>query len=485
MDLKNLLISKLSGSGKMLRNSHLPAFTLLEVILTIAMLALVGGIVVFALSPSDNIHKSRDVKRTSDIAKIHVAMTDWLLEEGSISTIPVQGGGVITDCASGTNTITDAPGISGSVNLNTLLVDGTTNYMDSVPRDPSFGSGSDTGYNICNGGNGRLIVIADAAEEVAYIQIPEDIDIASLPTSTPTGLPTNTPTSTPIVTVTPTPTYTPTPTFTPTPTPTATVTPSNTPTPTATSTPTLTPTNTATPTPTLTNTPTSTPTITLTPTPGTIMLQQTVTTSVTNQTVAVLPAWNPNPNDLIIIAVAMRNEATIVSAVGNGIVFDTITDIDNVQGQGGLVLLRGMSVAPVSGSITVTLTGNNNPVQISASRFSGARTSGLNGSGAIENIVSNPGPVVDNNDITNAITTSTSGAWVYAAAWYRNRTLATPPGPGESVININLTNGNGGNVTSIATWYEQAPSPGSVTIGSNNNLSADHDWALGLISIRP
>lgn len=102
-------------------------------------------------------------------------------------------------------------------------------------------------------------------------------------TPTPTHAPTPTPTHVPSATPTPTgrPSATPTPTCTPTATPTVTTTPTATPTPTETLTPTETPTGTLTPTatPTVTSTPTETLTPTNTPT-GTLTPTATVTQAV-------------------------------------------------------------------------------------------------------------------------------------------------------------------------------------------------------------
>ncbi len=62
-----------------------------------------------------------------------------------------------------------------------------------------------------------------------------------------------------------------------------------------------------------------------------------------------LPSWTPGSNELILLAVAVRDETVSVSASGNGLTFVTILDVDNTQSQGGITLLRAMGASPTTG----------------------------------------------------------------------------------------------------------------------------------------
>jgi len=144
-----------------------------------------------------------------------------------------------------------------------------------------------------------------------------------------------------------------------------------------------------------------------------------------------------------------------------------------------------LHAAPTSGSITVTIgSGNTLPVVVSATRFAGADTSGANGSGAIEAVATNAGPpVTDDKNMKINVTTLAANAWAYAAGTHRLATFTVPPG--ETAISINNTAGSSGDTTKLSTWYEAVPTPGTVTLGADNDLSSVRDWAVIAVSIKP
>jgi hypothetical protein len=142
--------------------------------------------------------------------------------------------------------------------------------------------------------------------------------------------------------------------------------------------------------------------------------------------------------------VAMRDETITPTASGNGITFSQIHDIDNVQAQGGLTVLRGMSASPSTGTITVTHTGNIRPTSCIAVRFSGVDTSGTNGSGAIGNTATDTGPDPDDDDALISVTIDNSNNFAVFSAWSRSTAiLDDPPASGETTILINQLFGTG------------------------------------------
>jgi hypothetical protein len=130
-----------------------------------------------------------------------------------------------------------------------------------------------------------------------------------------------------------------------------------------------------------------------------------------------LNSWTPASNELVMLFVAMRDETITPTASGNGITFSQIHDIDNVQAQGGLTVLRGMSASPSTGTITVTHTGNIRPTSCIAVRFSGVDTSGTNGSGAIGNTATDTGPDPDDDDALISVTIDNSNNFAVFSAW--------------------------------------------------------------------
>jgi RHS repeat-associated protein len=211
---------------------------------------------------------------------------------------------------------------------------------------------------------------------------------------------------------------------------------------------------------------------------------QTVTGGITSGATIVLPAWTPAPNDLVLVAVALRDETRSVTVSGNGLSFVEVANLDNAQAQTGVNLFRAMGASPTAGSITVTISGNSLPAVASATRISGAESSGTNGSGAIEAVATNAGPpVTDDDDMKINVTTLTSNAWAYAAGTHRLATFTVPAG--ETAVSINNVAGSDGDKTTLSTWYEATPTAGTLTLGADNDLNSARDWAVIAVSIKP
>lgn len=196
-----------------------------------------------------------------------------------------------------------------------------------------------------------------------------------------------------------------------------------------------------------------------------------------------LTSWTPGSNELVLVSIAMRDETVTHSVSGNGLTFVQVADVDNVQGQNGIALYRAMGASPSTGQITVTLMGNSSPAIARAHRFSGVDTSGTNGSGAVEASVTNSGPDPDDDDMLDSITTLTNDAWAVAFGTHRNSTFTEDAG--ETALNINDSEGSGGDITTLSAWYEAVATAGSTQLGVANDLSTARDWTLILVSIKP
>jgi hypothetical protein len=218
--------------------------------------------------------------------------------------------------------------------------------------------------------------------------------------------------------------------------------------------------------------------------PAPLAASQTVNAGAASSASLILPSWAPAANDLILVAVALRNETLAVSVSGNGLTFVEVANLDNAQAQCGVHVFRAMGATPTSGSITVTAAGNALPIAASATRFPGADTSGTNGSGAIEAVATNAGPpVTDDNDMKVSLSTLTAGAWAYAAGTHRLGVFSVPAG--ELALSINNVAGTSGDMTTLSTWREETTTPGLVTVGADNDLDSARDWAVIAVSIKP
>jgi hypothetical protein len=92
-----------------------------------------------------------------------------------------------------------------------------------------------------------------------------------------------------------------------------------------------------------------------------------------------LTSWTPGSNELVLVAVALRDTGITPTCSGNGLTFVQVAIVDNTQGQNSIALFRAMGGSPSVGQITVDVTGTTDPTSAIASRFSGVDTSGTNG----------------------------------------------------------------------------------------------------------
>lgn len=213
-------------------------------------------------------------------------------------------------------------------------------------------------------------------------------------------------------------------------------------------------------------------------------LGQVVTGSVTTGATINLTSWTPGANELVLVSVSMRATGITPTCAGNGLTFQVVEDIVSTQTQLRLVVFRALGPSPSTGQITVTATGNTNPIGCIASRWSGVDTSGTNGSGAVEASAETGGPAVDDRNMLASIVTATASAVAWAAGSYRQRTF-TLPGGQTIVFDDLLTGGVGGSEANSSQWYIPVTTPASTQLGGTNDLNSAGDWSMIVVSIKP
>ena len=82
-----------------------------------------------------------------------------------------------------------------------------------------------------------------------------------------------------------------------------------------------------------------------------------------------------------------------------------------------------------------------------------------------------------------AISTLSSGAWAFGVGVHRSATFTVPPG--ETAVGSTLTAGSGGDTTRLSAWYEITAAPATATVGADNDLSANNDWTMIVVSLKP
>lgn len=136
------------------------AFTLLEILLVVAAIAILAGIVILAINPSKQLGDTKNAARKADVNTILNAVYQYSIDNNG--TIPASITASSTEiCATGT--------CSTLIDLGVLTA--SEKYLTSMPIDPSGGvSASGTGYAVSKSANGRITVSSLKAEQGATIK---------------------------------------------------------------------------------------------------------------------------------------------------------------------------------------------------------------------------------------------------------------------------------------------------------------------------
>lgn len=141
-----------------MRNSKkLEGFTLIEILVVVALIAILAAITYIAINPAKNFADARNTQRQSDVREILSAITQFQGQGNTVSSL-----GSVPTCPAVANIGTD------NVNLATNLV---PEYIVAIPKDPLVGTDANTGYTICQETGGRVTVNAPSAENSKTIQV--------------------------------------------------------------------------------------------------------------------------------------------------------------------------------------------------------------------------------------------------------------------------------------------------------------------------
>jgi prepilin-type N-terminal cleavage/methylation domain-containing protein len=136
-------------------------FTLIEILLVVATIAILAGIVILAINPTKQLGDTRNAQRRADVNTILNAVYQYSLDnDGDLpATITTSETEI---CKTGGN-------CAGLIDL----VDLTTNqkYLVSMPFDPSGSTTNGASYTIYKNANDRVTVKAPDAEQGATITV--------------------------------------------------------------------------------------------------------------------------------------------------------------------------------------------------------------------------------------------------------------------------------------------------------------------------
>ncbi len=148
-------------------NNKSSGFTLLEILLVVAAIAILAGIVILAINPGKQLGDTRNAQRRVDVNTVLNAVYQYAIDNNG--TVPATIAS--STCSSvTTNEICKTNGTcTGLIDLSDITTDGT--YLVSMPIDGSATSTNGTGYRIAKGSNGRVTVCAPLAEQSASITV--------------------------------------------------------------------------------------------------------------------------------------------------------------------------------------------------------------------------------------------------------------------------------------------------------------------------
>lgn len=139
-------------------------FTLIEVLLVVAIIAILAGIVIIAINPNKQLADSRNAQRSSDVTTILNAVYQYAVDTNSIpATITTTATEVCATGAASCTSLTD---------LVTLTT--SAKYLVSIPKDPQCATTcatNGTGYRISKDANSRVTVAAPSAENGKTISV--------------------------------------------------------------------------------------------------------------------------------------------------------------------------------------------------------------------------------------------------------------------------------------------------------------------------
>lgn len=136
-------------------------FTLLEVLLVVALIGILAGIVILAINPSKQVADTNNAQRRVDVNTILNAVYQYAIDNNG--TLPSGIDGTPTEICRTGGTCT------GLVDLSELTA--TSTYLVSIPVDPTGGSTNGVGYEIATTTGNRIVVSAPDAENDATISV--------------------------------------------------------------------------------------------------------------------------------------------------------------------------------------------------------------------------------------------------------------------------------------------------------------------------
>ena len=158
-----------SSQKKFAQNNIHSGFTLIEILLVIAMLAILAAVVIIAINPAKQFGEAQNAQRRSDVASILDAVHQYRLDNDG--ALPADGIQSASSCGTAVDDICRSGVSCVGINLDNLIADEV--YLRDIPNDPTAGNDDITGYRIFQTDYGRVGVCAPNAyggEEIGVVR---------------------------------------------------------------------------------------------------------------------------------------------------------------------------------------------------------------------------------------------------------------------------------------------------------------------------
>lgn len=146
-------------------------FTLLEILLVVAAIAILAGIVIVAINPGKQLGDTRDAQRSADVTTILNAVYQYSIDNNG--NLPAAIDSDETTFQVLGTAIEDLTGTCAAVTVEDegadLSAELVADYIVGIPQDPSTGAADNTGYYINRDDNGRITVGSCDPEQAAAI----------------------------------------------------------------------------------------------------------------------------------------------------------------------------------------------------------------------------------------------------------------------------------------------------------------------------
>jgi prepilin-type N-terminal cleavage/methylation domain-containing protein len=147
---------------KLLQNQK--GFTLIEILLVVAAIAILAGIVIVAINPAKQLGDTRNASRNSAVNTILNGITQYAVDNNGI----LPAGLTLTPteiCSSAVATTS----CGTFVDLSVLTLNGK--YITAIPDEPQKANANGAGYIVSKNASGRITVTAQYPESGATISV--------------------------------------------------------------------------------------------------------------------------------------------------------------------------------------------------------------------------------------------------------------------------------------------------------------------------